>query len=107
VNGSQLSGDAVASLAGTVQPGQIIKVNAPIILLNYVYFIRTDPTDLPPPPSPRSGGGASYSGGMRCEVTTELRPAPDGGGGPAGSVGGIDVYIPKWLEYKLVRCQPL
>jgi hypothetical protein len=114
VNGSQLSGDAVASLAGTVQPGQVIKVNAPIILLNYVYFIRTDPTDLPPSPSPRSGGGASYSGGMRCEVTTELRPAPDGGGGgpdggggPAGSVGGIDVYMPKWLEYRFVRCQPL
>jgi len=112
VNGSQLSGDAVASLAGTVQPGQVIKVNAPIILLNYVYFIRTDPTDLPPSPSPRSGGGASYSGRMWCEVTTELRPAPDGGGGdggggPAGSVGGIDVYMPKWLEYKLVRCQPL
>jgi hypothetical protein len=107
VNGSQLSGDAVASLAGTVQPGQVIKVNAPIILLNYVYFIRTDPTDLPPSPSPSSGGSARYGGGMRCEVTTELRPAPDGGGGPAGSVGGIDVYIPKWLEYKLVRCQPL
>jgi hypothetical protein len=106
VNGSQLSGDAVASLAGTVQPGQIIKVNAPIILLNYVYFIRTDPTDLSPSPSPRSGGGARYGGGMRCEVTTELRPAPDGGGGPAGRIGDIDVYIPKWLEYKLVRCQP-
>jgi hypothetical protein len=106
VNGSQLSGDAVASLAGTVQPGQIIKVNAPIILLNYVYFIKTDPTDLPPSPSPSSGGGASYGGRMWCEVTTELRPAPDGGGGPAGSVGGIDVYLPKWLEYKLVRCQP-
>jgi hypothetical protein len=107
VNGSQLSGDAVASLAGTVQPGQIFKVNAPIILLNYVYFIKTDPTDLPPPPSPRSGGGASYGGAMRCEVTTELRPAPDGGDGPAGRIGDIDVYMPKWLEYKLVRCQPL
>jgi hypothetical protein len=107
VNGSQLSGDAVASLAGTVHPGQVIKVNAPIILLNYVYFIKTDPRDLPPSPSPRSGGGASYGGRMWCEVTTELRPAPDGGGGPAGRIGDIDVYIPKWLEYQLVRCWPL
>jgi hypothetical protein len=109
VSGSQLSGAAVASLAGTVQPGQVIKVNAPIILLNYVYFIKTDPTDLPPPPSPSSGGSARYGGAaMRCEVTTELRPAPDGGGGgPAGRIGGIDVYMPKWLEYRLVRCWPL
>jgi hypothetical protein len=107
VNGSQLSGDAVASLAGTVQPGQIIKVNAPIILLNYVYFIETDPTDLPPSPSPRSGGVSRLSGAMRCEVTTELRRAPDGGGGPAGRIGGIDVYLPKWLEYHLVNCWPL
>jgi hypothetical protein len=62
-----LSGDAVAHLAGTVQGGQIIKVKAPIVLLNYIYGIATSP---PPPPSSGGGGLLGY-GGLRCETEGE------------------------------------
>jgi hypothetical protein len=55
VNGTEtVSGDAVAHLAGTVQGGQIIKVKAPIVLLNYIYGIAGSP---PAPPSGGGGGG--------------------------------------------------
>jgi len=67
LNGTSLSGDAAVDLRGTVSPGQVIKVNAPIIVLNYVYFVRTDPT-APPPPPPSTGGGGRGGGGTTHAV---------------------------------------
>jgi hypothetical protein len=71
VNGTEtVSGDAVAHLAGTVQGGQVIKVKAPIVLLNYIYGIAGSP---PAPPS-RGGGEGEGGGGevgrvrLKCEV---------------------------------------
>jgi hypothetical protein len=68
VNGTEtLSGEAVAHLAGTVQGGQIIKVKAPLVLLNYVYGIATSPPD---PPSSGGGGSLGYAG-LNCETQGE------------------------------------
>ena len=65
VNGTEtLSGDAVAHLAGTVREGQIFKVKAPLVLLNYIYGIATSP---PTPPSSGGGGSLGYVG-LNCET---------------------------------------
>jgi len=77
VNGTEtLSGDAVAHLAGTVQAGQVIKIKAPIVLLNYIYRTGSPPNSPPPPPPPppppsygsTSGGSRIDQSPMVCEV---------------------------------------
>jgi hypothetical protein len=88
VNGTEtLSGDAVAHLAGTVQGGQIIKVKAPIVLLNYIYGIATSP------PGPPSGGGGGEVRSVRLVCTVDesaqiVNPPPSSSG--TGSSGSGD-----------------
>ena len=103
--GTQLSGDAVASLAGTVQPGEVIKIKAPIVLLNYVYLIQTDPTDLPKPP--RSGGGAGYGGRMECRIEGSSVPASSGGGGGGAPevLPGVTAEVKEWVNVGRVHCR--
>jgi hypothetical protein len=86
VNGTEtLSGDVVAHLAGTVQGGQIIKVKAPIVLLNYVYGIAGSP---PGPPS-RGGGGGGEVGSVRLVCTVdESAQLSSSGTGSADSGSG-------------------
>ena len=109
LNGTSLSGDAAVDLRGTVSPGQVIKVNAPIIMLNSVYFVRTDPTP-PPPPPPSTGGGGSGGVGprMQCERVDELRPAEGAGGGGGSYIApGVAVREEVWVWWSYVRCVPL
>jgi hypothetical protein len=71
VNGTQtLSGDAVAHLAGTVQGGQVIKVKAPLVLLNYIYGIAGSP---PAPPSGGGGGGGEIGASYVCTVDQSVQ----------------------------------
>jgi hypothetical protein len=71
VSGTQTpSGDAVARLAGTVQGGQVIKVKAPIVLLNYVYGIAASP---PAPPSGGGGGGGEIGMSYVCTVDQSVQ----------------------------------
>jgi hypothetical protein len=73
VSGTQtLSGDAVAHLAGTVQGGQVIKVKAPIVLLNYIYGIAGSPPS-PPPPSGGGGGGGEIGVSYVCTVDQSVQ----------------------------------
>jgi hypothetical protein len=86
VNGTQtLSGDAVAHLAGTVQGGQIVKVKAPIVLLNYIYGIAASP---PGPPSKGGGGGGEIGAKMVCtldqSVQSIMPPPSDSGSSSSG-----------------------
>jgi hypothetical protein len=119
VNGT-LSGDAVAHLAGTVQPYQIVKVKAPIVVLNYIYGIAGSPPSSPPPPS--SGGGGSGLGDavdvpMVCEVNVEQlrRPSSDGFSSssdrPVNSPGGplpdFRVRTEVVEEVRRVVCRPV
>jgi len=85
VNGTEtLSGDAVAHLAGTVQGGQIIKVKAPIVLLNYIYGIASSP---PAPPSGGGGGGGEIGVRYVCTVdeSAQIKNPPSPGTGSSGS----------------------
>ena len=109
LRGTSLSGDAAVDLRGTVSPGQVIKVNAPIIVLNYVYFVRTDPTPPPPPPPSTGGGGRGGVGPrMRCERVEELRPAEGAGGGGGSYIApGVAVREEVWVWWSYVRCVPL
>ena len=79
VNGTQTpSGDAVAHLAGTVQGGQVIKIKAPLVLLNYIYGIAGSP---PAPPAPSGGGGEVGSIRLKCTVdesAQSINPPPSG-----------------------------
>jgi hypothetical protein len=71
VNGTQtLSGDAVAHLAGAVQGGQVIKIKAPLVLLNYVYGIAASPPD---PPSGGGGGGGEIGVSYVCTVDQSVQ----------------------------------
>jgi hypothetical protein len=80
-----LSGEMYAHLAGTVQGGQIIKVKAPIVLLNYVYGIAGSP---PGPPS-RGGGGGGEVGSVRLVCTVdESAQLSSSGTGSADSGSG-------------------
>jgi hypothetical protein len=49
------SGDAIVHMAGTVEGGRILKMRAPIVLINYIYRIAGGPPTSPP----HSGGGGS------------------------------------------------
>jgi hypothetical protein len=71
VNGTEtLSGDAVAHLAGVVEAGQVVKIKAPIVLLNYIYRTRSPPNSPPsPPPSSRTPSYGSTGGGSRIDET--------------------------------------
>jgi hypothetical protein len=86
VNGTEtLSGDAVAHLAGTVQGGQVIKVKAPIVLLNYIYGIAGSP-----PASPSGGGGGGGEIGAKLVCTLDqsaqsINPPPSGSGSSSSS----------------------
>jgi hypothetical protein len=85
VNGTEtLSGDAVAHLAGTVQGGQVIKVKAPIVLLNYIYGIAASP-----PASPSGGGGGGeISVSYVCTLDQSVQsisPPPSDSGSPSSS----------------------
>jgi len=88
VNGTQtLSGDAVAHLAGTVQGGQVIKIKAPLVLLNYIYGIAGSPPS-PPPPSGGGGGGGEIGAKMECKVdqsVQSINPPPSDSGSPSSS----------------------
>jgi hypothetical protein len=86
VNGTQtLSGDAVAHLAGTVQGGQVIKIKAPIVLLNYIYGIAASP---PGPPSGGGGGGGEIGVKIVCtldqSVQSIMPPPSDSGSSSSG-----------------------
>jgi hypothetical protein len=86
VNGTQtLSGDAVAHLAGTVQGGQVIKIKAPIVLLNYIYGIAASP---PGPPSGGGGGGGEIGAKIVCtldqSVQSIMPPPSDSGSSSSG-----------------------
>jgi hypothetical protein len=86
VNGTEtLSGDAVAHLAGTVQGGQVIKIKAPIVLLNYIYGIAGSP---PAPPSRGGGGGGEIGASYVCTVdqsVQSINPPPSDSGSPSSS----------------------
>jgi hypothetical protein len=77
VNGTEtVSGDAVAHLAGTVQGGQVIKIKAPIVLLNYIYGIAGSPPTSPPS---RGGGGGEIGAKMECTLDQSVQsvmPSP-------------------------------
>jgi hypothetical protein len=86
VNGTEtVSGDAVAHLAGTVQGGQVIKVKAPIVLLNYIYGIAASP---PGPPSGGGGGGGEIGAKIVCtldqSVQSIMPPPSDSGSSSSG-----------------------
>jgi hypothetical protein len=114
-----LSGDAVAHLAGTVQPYQIVKVKAPIVVLNYIYGIAGGPPSSPPPPS--SGGGSGPDDAvdvpMVCEVNVEQlqRSSSDGFSSssdrPVNSPGGplpdFRVRTEVVEEVRRVVCRPV
>jgi hypothetical protein len=115
VNGTEtLSGEAVAHLAGTVQGGQIIKVKAPLVLLNYIYGIATSP---PAPPSSGSGGSLGYAG-LDCETegTSTLRsdtsssdsstnePLESISGGTVPNFSAQERYV---TELRSVVCRPV
>jgi hypothetical protein len=71
VNATQtLFGDAVAHLAGTVQGGQVIKVKAPLVLLNYIYGIAAGP---PAPPSGGGGGGGRIGVSIVCTLDQSVQ----------------------------------
>jgi hypothetical protein len=86
VNGTEtLSGDAVAHLTGTVQGGQVIKIKAPIVLLNYVYGIAGSP---PAPPSGGGGGGGEIGVSYVCTLDQSVQsisPPPSDSGSPSSS----------------------
>jgi hypothetical protein len=103
---------AVAHLAGTVQGGQIIKVKAPLVLLNYVYGIATSP------PAPRSSGGGGSLGyaGLICETQGEsvLRSDTSSSGSSTnqplesisgGTVSGFSVQERYVTELRNVVCR--
>jgi hypothetical protein len=86
VNGTEtLSGDAVAHLAGAVQGGQVIKVKAPLVLLNYIYGIAASP---PAPPSGGGGGGGEIGASYVCTVDQSVQsimPPPSDSGSSSSS----------------------
>jgi hypothetical protein len=86
INGTQTpSGDAVAHLAGTVQGGQVIKIKAPIVLLNYIYGIAGSP---PAPPSGGGGGGGEIGVSYVCTLdqsVQSINPPPSDSGSPGSS----------------------
>jgi hypothetical protein len=117
VNGTlSLSGDAVAHLAGTVQGGQIVKIKAPIVLLNYIYRTGNPPNSPPPPPPPppppsygsTSGGGRVDETTMVCKTQRTSQPAGDSSSGASpvvserpllsGSGGTKPDYIVREVE---------
>jgi hypothetical protein len=110
VNGTEtLSGDAVAHLAGVVQAGQVVKIKAPIVLLNYIYRTGSPPNSPPsPPPSSRTPSYGSTGGGSRidetpivCEVQHTSPSAPSEGSPsqPAGDSSQV--------AFQVVSEQPL
>jgi hypothetical protein len=86
VNGTEtLSGSAMVHLAGTVQGGQLIKVKAPIVLLNYIYGIAGSP---PAPPSGGGGGGGEIGASYVCTVdqsVQSINPPPSSSDSSSGS----------------------
>jgi hypothetical protein len=81
-----LSGDAVAHMVGTVQGGQVIRVKAPIVVLNYI-------SGSVPSPPPSPGGGGGGGGGeigptMHCEATGQPLVAPSSTSRPATDISG-------------------
>jgi hypothetical protein len=120
VNGTEtVSGDAVAHLAGTVQGGQIIKVKAPIVLLNYIYGIAGSP---PAPPSGGGGGGGEIGVSYVCTVDQSVQnvnPPPSDSGSPSsssneplasisgGTVSGFSVQQNSVQVLRNVVCRPV
>jgi hypothetical protein len=117
VNGTEtLSGDVVAHLAGTVQEGQIIKVKAPIVLLNYIYGIAASP---PTPPSGGGGGGGEISVTNVCtydESVQSIIPPPSDSGSSTnqplesisgGTVSNFSVQQNTVLVLRNVVCRPV
>jgi hypothetical protein len=86
VNGTEtVSGDAMAHLAGAVQGGQVIKIKAPIVLLNYIYGIAASP---PAPPSGGGGGGGEIGASYVCTVDQSVQsimPPPSDSGSSSSS----------------------
>ena len=118
VNGTEtVSGDAVAHLAGTVQGGQVIKVKAPIVLLNYIYGIAGSP---PAPPSGGGGGGGGEIGvKVVCTVDQSVQsimPPPSDSGSSTnrplesisgGTVSNFSVQQNTVQALRNVVCRPV
>jgi hypothetical protein len=119
VNGTEtLSGEAMAHLAGTVRGGQIIKVKAPLVLLNYIYGIATSP----PVPSSGGGGSAVY-GDLICELegasilqsgtsspdssTNEPLESISGGTISNGTISNFSAQEQTVTELRNVACRPV
>lgn len=89
----QLSGDMFIHNRGKLKmdtpQDRLIKVNAPIIVLNYVYSIAGAALP-PPPPSSGGGGGGGYGIRMSCtlEGSTSIPSPSDGGSGSSGDSSG-------------------
>jgi hypothetical protein len=112
VNGTEtLSGDAVAHLAGTVQAGQVIKIKAPIVLLNYIYRTGSPPNSPPPPPPPPPPPSYGSTGGrsridetpMVCKVQHTSPSAPPSEGSPSQPAAGGSSQVAS----RVVSEQPL
>lgn len=89
-NGTQLSGRIVFHLA-TIEPGQMIKVNAPYIIVNYIYSYDWSP-QTPSGPNPSSG---TTNVSMICEVQELIRVPSEGGVNESQYHYHDDLYI--WL----------
>jgi hypothetical protein len=116
VNGTEtLSGDAVAHLAGTVQGGQVIKIKAPIVLLNYIYGIAASP---PAPPSGGGGGGGEIGASYVCTLdqsVQSINPSPSDSGSSTnqplesisgGTVSNYSVQQNTVQVLRTVDCRP-
>ena len=117
VNGTEtLSGDAVMHLAGTVQGGQVIKVKAPLVLLNYIYGIAGSP---PAPPSGGGGGGGEIGSALVCTLDQSVQsitPPPSDSGSPTngplqsisgGTVSNFSVQQNTVQILRNVVCRPV
>jgi hypothetical protein len=107
-----LSGDSYIHHGGSVKEGQIIKIKAPIVLLNYIYGITASL------PSPSSGGGkGGYDTPMICDVdeSTLNKPSSDSNSAssdtplqsPSGPVDDFSVRTVTITAVRHVVCRPV
>jgi hypothetical protein len=106
-----LSGDSYIHHGGSVRERQIIKIKAPIVLLNYIYGIKASL------PSPSPGGGkGNYDTPMICDVveSTLNKPSSDSNSAssdtplwsPSGPVDNFSVRTATITAVRNVVCRP-
>jgi hypothetical protein len=118
-----LSGDMAVHYGGPVQAGRIIKVGAPILLLNYIYRLKELSQEPPSggggegqPPSSKGGGGSLDDVPMVCETTGESllssQPESRSENRPVYNISGevrfdFSEQTPQVVEIKQGVCRPV